>query len=263
MTTARNQPIDGEQPTQRLAKVMARQGLCSKRMADRLIALGYVTVDGVAPPTTGMFIPPDAEIRILPAGQRMLDGQLTIMLHKPRGVVSNLPKPGQRQASDLITREAHVGPIAPELTRTWDRIGGRIASFHVAGRLDFDSSGLLILTEDGTVARLLTSDQHILDKEYTVAVTVPGSQPVPSGSLMRLSRPIHDAGETLRAELVEQIGPRTLRFVLREGRKHQIRRMCRAVGLNVTGLQRIRVGRLALGDLPVGRWRIVTPDEIM
>jgi 23S rRNA pseudouridine2604 synthase len=252
-------------PTERLAKVMARRGMCSKRTADRLIEAGQVLVDGRLAPPRGLRVPLDARIELLDDARAELDALRTIALHKPAGIVSNLPQPGQREAIDILRPEGLLGYDRPDRDREWAAVRDHLESFHVAGRLDYDSSGLLVLTQDGVLARMLTGDDHPIEKEYLVRISLRGgkpNQPFPPHLLDRLRTPIHHEGETLRAVAVDAVEPRLLRFVLREGRKRHIRRMCDAVDLRVRELVRIRIGALHLGDLQPRQWRFVTRADI-
>ena len=135
-----------------------------------------------------------------------------------------------------------------------------------AGRLDIDSVGLLVLTQDGRVARQLIGEDSDIDKEYLVRVqygdVAAGVQAaLPPAQLQRLRHGLSLDGQPLKPAQVEWQNPEQLRFVLREGKKRQIRRMCEQVGLKVTGLKRIRIGRVLLGQLPVGQWRYLGPHE--
>ncbi len=241
---------------------MAQRGLCSKREADRLIAAGLVRVDGVVAPPSGLFVSHRARIEILPRGQAELAGQQTIMLHKPAGVVSNLPAPGQRQALDLIAWDTCAAPGDAFSQQTWQGVKDDLTGFHVAGRLDYESTGLLILTQDGLVARALTGEAHNVEKEYLVHTVSLDADAVSEAQLRDLRRPIRDEGDLLKAERVDQLGDNKLRFVLREGKKRHIRRMCEAVGLDVASLMRVRIGALRLGSLPRGRWQFVRDEQL-
>jgi 23S rRNA pseudouridine2604 synthase len=126
-----------------------------------------------------------------------------------------------------------------------------------AGRLDIDSTGLLVLTQDGRIARQLIGDDSEIEKEYLVRVR---GQPIENG-LALLNHGLSLDGRGLRPARVSWLNDDQLRFVLREGRKRQIRRMCELVGLEVTGLKRVRIGRVKLGDLPMGKWRLLRADE--
>ncbi len=149
----------------------------------------------------------------------------------------------------LLTRAALVGesPVIPD----------RDTRLAPVGRLDMDSRGLLILSEDGVVAKAVIGPASELEKEYLVRVAGPLSERV----LGLLRGGLRLDGRALKPAKVTKIGPQQLRFVLKEGRNRQIRRMCDLVGLTVTDLFRVRIGPLDLGDLPERRWRVLTPHE--
>ncbi len=238
---------------ERLSKIMAGRGLCSRREADDFIARGWVYVDGRKVDQLGTKIRPDQEITLDPAAHAASSELVTILLHKPVGYVSGQPEKGYEPAVVLVR---------PENRWTKDRSPRQFRPEHLqglapAGRLDIDSHGLLVLTQDGRVARQIIGQNSEVDKEYLVRVT---------GGIdaTRLSRLRHglwlDNRPLLPAE-IEQIGSCDLRFTLREGRKRQIRRMCDLVGLKVTGLRRIRIGQVVLGNLPSGQWRYLANGE--
>lgn len=239
---------------QRVAKLMAERGLCSRREAERLIDAGLVTVDGVVMREQGCKAAPEADIRIAARGAEGLAAQLTVVLHKPLGIVSTQPHPGQQAAWTLLTRTAAFGPLAPGLR---DRVAAEARTLSVAGRLDRASRGLLILTQDGTVARRLIGGDEV-EKAYLVRTAEPPSD----GQIAKLRGPLRLDERPLRPMRVDRVAANTLRFVLVEGRKHQIRRVCRHVGLHVVDLFRTAIGPIALGDLPERRWRVLTPAEL-
>jgi 23S rRNA pseudouridine2604 synthase len=182
---------------------------------------------------------------------------VTVLLNKPVGYVSGQAEDGYRPARVLVTPD-----------RQWreDRSGVRFAAQHLrslvpAGRLDTDSVGLLVLTQDGRIARQLVGEDSAIDKEYLVRVASRGGAPLPAESLALLRHGLSLDGEALAPAEVEWLNDDQLRFVLREGKKRQIRRMCDAVGLQVLGLKRVRIGSVALGALPSGQWRYLRADE--
>jgi 23S rRNA pseudouridine2604 synthase len=181
-------------------------------------------------------------------GPRPLGG-LTVILHKPVGVVSAQPEPGQIPAARLLTRAALVGDC--------DAPPGRDTRLAPVGRLDMDSRGLLILSEDGVVAKAVIGPASTLEKEYRVAVT--GA--LTEARLSRLRHGLELDGRRLKPAQVSVIGEGRLRFVLTEGRNRQIRRMCDLVGLGVVDLFRIRIGPIHLAGLPERRWRVLTAEE--
>lgn len=237
----------------RLSKVMAARGLCSRREADELIERGWVFVDGRRVSELGTRIDPQANITLAPEARTKQAARVTILLHKPVGYVSGQPEPGYEPAVSLIGAG-----------NQFDRDGdgprfhpSQLKGLAPAGRLDIDSTGLLVLTQDGRIARQLIGDDSEIDKEYLVRVE---GELTPDG-LARLNHGLELDGRRLRPARVEWLNADQLRFVLREGRKRQIRRMCELVGLKVTGLKRIRIGRVKLGDLPLGQWRYLRDDE--
>lgn len=171
------------------------------------------------------------------------------MLHKPVGVVSAQPEPGQVPAVRLLTRATLVGE-SPS-------IPGRDTSLAPLGRLDMDSRGLLILSEDGVLAKAVIGPTSTLDKEYRVRV----AGEITERKLERLRHGLSLDGRQLRPAKVTRTGDQALTFVLKEGRNRQIRRMCDLVELKVVDLFRVRIGPLRLGDLKEGRWRALTPEE--
>ncbi|MCB1887191.1 MAG: rRNA pseudouridine synthase [Rhodocyclaceae bacterium] len=242
-------PADGE----RLSKVMAGRGMCSRREADEFIASGWVRVDGRVIDELGSRVSPDARIELDPRAQRQQAQRITLVLNKPVGYVSGQPEPGCTPAVKLIRPEtqwqgSEGGPsFRPAMLK----------GLAPAGRLDVDSTGLLVLTQDGRVARQLIGDDSSVDKEYLVRVE--GS--LGKDGLALLNHGLTLDGKALRPARVSWQNADQLCFVLREGRKRQIRRMCELVGLRVVGLKRIRIGRVRLGELPAGQWRVLRPDE--
>ncbi|AUM01013.1 pseudouridylate synthase [Rhodocyclaceae bacterium] len=236
----------------RLSKVMAERGLCSRREADQLIERGWVFVEGRQITELGTRIDPAARITLSPAARRQQAARLTVLLHKPVGYVSGQPESDYPPAVALITADRQfdrgIAPPAP---------AGRLKGLAPAGRLDIDSTGLLVLTQDGRLARQLIGEDAQVDKEYLVRV----EGRLSAEGLALLNHGLELDGRKLRPAKVEWANPDQLRFVLREGRKRQIRRMCELVGLKVVGLKRVRIGRVRLGNLPLGQWRYLRADE--
>ncbi|MFC5770465.1 pseudouridine synthase [Thauera sinica] len=236
----------------RLSKVMAERGICSRREADELIERGWVFVDGRRVSELGTRIDPSANITLAPEARREQAQRVTILLHKPVGYVSGQPEPGFEPAVGLI------GPGNQFDRDTAQRFHpSNLKNLAPAGRLDIDSTGLLVLTQDGRVARQLIGEDSKIDKEYLVRV----EGRLAGNGLELLNHGLELDGRKLRPAQVEWINDDQLRFVLREGRKRQIRRMCELVGLKVIGLKRVRIGRVRLGDLPPGQWRYLRDDE--
>jgi 23S rRNA pseudouridine2604 synthase len=239
---------------QRVAKLMANRGLCSRREAERLIERGLVSVDGTVVREQGCKAAPDADIRVAPGGLDDLAAQLTIALHKPPGVVSTQPAAGQTPAWKLVTAQRRAGTVD---ATTLARVTAAPQTLAVAGRLDRASRGLLVMTQDGAVARRIIGGQGV-EKCYLVRTAEVASD----AQLRKLRGPLTLDDRPLQPMRVTRAGEDTLRFVLVEGRKHQIRRLCRRFGLTVVDLLRIAVGPVELGDLPEGKWRLVTDDEV-
>lgn len=243
----------GPSGPERVAKIMARRGMCSRREAERLIGAGQVLVDGQVMREQGCKAALNARIELADMGQGWLDNQVTVILNKPVGVVSTQPEGGQVPAWKLLTREHLHGSGDPAAI---ERVLAHPYYLNVAGRLDKDSRGLLVLTQDGVLARRLTCGS--IAKVYQVAVD---RDPTPEQiDAMRGQRELD--GKALRPMQIRRRGPRQLRFELREGRKHQIRRVCEQAGLRVTDLERVAIGPWRLDDLPLGRFRLLTSDEL-
>ncbi len=246
----------------RLSKRMSELGLASRREADEWIERGWVLVDG-AQAILGLKVLPHQTITIDARARAQQARRITVMLNKPVGFVSAQAEGGHRPASVLVTPEnqwhipstARAGKPVPPLRRQ-DLFG-----LAPAGRLDIDSTGLLVLTQDGRIAKQLVGEDSGVEKEYLVRVkyTQPGR--LPDAELKRLRHGLELDGKALRPAKVGWQNDDQLRFVLREGRKRQIRRMCEAVGLQVLGLKRVRIGQVMLGDLPQGKWRLLAATE--
>ncbi len=238
---------------ERLAKAMAARGLCSRREADGYIANGWVYVDGERAEVPYLRVGPEQVITLDPAATGAQTGKVTVLLNKPVGYVSGQPEKGYRPAVELVTPENRFSGDAAPLRFEWAHLKGLAP----AGRLDIDSHGLLVFTQDGRVARRLVGGTGEVDKEYLVRVE--GEITEAKLGLLRFGLELD--GRQLRPAEVELQHPGLLHFVLREGRKRQIRRMCAAVGLTVTSLKRVRIGGVRLENLPEGQWRYLAPGE--
>jgi 23S rRNA pseudouridine2604 synthase len=247
--------------TTRLNKRMADLGLCSRREADEWIARGWVKVNGQVA-TMGLQVAPDARIEVDPKARGQQREQVTILLHKPVGYVSGQAEEGYEPAKVLVQpRTRWKGDLAQRRFAP-----SQLQSLVPAGRLDIDSTGLLVLTQDGRVARQLIAEDSTIEKEYLVrvgygAVAENVQAAFPAAQLARLRHGLSLDGQPLKPARVDWQNPEQLRFVLTEGKKRQIRRMCEAVGLKVVGLKRVRIGRITLGQLPLGQWRYLGPNE--
>jgi 23S rRNA pseudouridine2604 synthase len=231
---------------------MAQRGLCSRREADDYISRGLVFVDGEPISTLGTKVLPHQTIALAAEAQQQQHDLVTILVNKPIGYVSGQPEKGYKPAVELITAENRwTESKGPALKR--DHLRGLAP----AGRLDIDSKGLLVFTQDGRLAKRLTGENSDLEKEYLVRVS--GSLSDRDLDLLRHGLSLDD--KPLKPAHVEWMNADQLRFVLKEGRKRQVRRMCELVGLKVLGLKRVRIGALMLGKLPEGQWRFLGPSE--
>ena len=235
----------------RVSKLLSLRGLCSRREADEYIERGWVRVNGQRV-SLGARAQPDDDITLSPQAKTQQARRVTILLHKPIGYVSGQPEPGYQPAIVLIKPENQFQQDGdPPFSAT------HLRHLAPAGRLDIDSTGLLVLTQDGRVARGLIGETSSIEKEYLVRV----EGVLSDENLALLNHELSLDNEVLKPAKVEWLNDDQLRFVLREGKKRQIRRMCEAVGLMVTGLKRVRIGQVRLGDLPPGQWRYLRSDE--
>ncbi|UXH76806.1 pseudouridine synthase [Roseateles amylovorans] len=248
---------------ERLSKRMSELGLASRREADEWIQAGWVTVDGQIA-ELGLRVGPDVKIEVDPAARDQQAQRVTILLNKPIGYVSGQAEDGYEPASVLVKAEAHWGEDPSGVH--WAPGHGR--GLAPAGRLDIDSTGLLVLTQDGRIARHLIGEDSTVEKEYLVRVAVINGDPerhpmeqLDERAIRMLNHGLELDGVQLKEAKVSWANEDQLRFVLREGRKRQIRRMCELVGLNVLALKRVRIGRIPLGNLPAGQWRYLAPWE--
>jgi 23S rRNA pseudouridine2604 synthase len=240
---------EGPEPV-RVNKWLAQAGVCSRREAEALIAQGLVSIDGEPVTDAGRKIEAGQTLTLAEAGTAALETRFTAVINKPVGYVSGQPEPDRVPAVRLLTRDRLWGeePAAPPPAD---------ASLPPLGRLDQDSRGLLLLSDDGVLAKALIGPESTLDKEYRVRLR----GDVTPDKLRLLRHGLELDGRALKPARVELKGEGRLKFVLREGRNRQIRRMCELVDLRVYDLQRTRIGPLRLGDLPEGRWRPLSEQE--
>lgn len=249
----------------RLNKRMADLGLCSRREADDWIAQGWVRVDGQVA-AMGTKVSEQAQIDVDRAARGKQATQVTILLNKPVGYVSGQAEDGHRPAVSLVTAH-NRWPMDRSRQGFHPR---QLQGLAPAGRLDIDSVGLLVLTQDGRIARQLIGEDSAMQKEYLVRVNYASAgrththdirSVFPEQHLTRLRHGLSLDGQALRPAQVDWQNPEQLRFVLTEGKKRQIRRMCELVGLQVVGLKRVRIGQVSLGQLPAGQWRYLADHE--
>ena len=229
--------------TERIQKIIAARGITSRRKAEEMIAEGRVTCNGRVC-LLGESADPDKDTILLDGKPLPSGGEYTyIMLNKPRGYVTTLSdEKGRRNAAQLVAA-----------------CGQRV---YPVGRLDMDSEGLLIFTNDGDFANRLMHPSHMINKTYRVTV-----KDFSFDALERLGEPITLDGYTIAKPSVQLVGKPAsghaeLEVVIHEGRNRQVRRMCAHAGMTVVRLVRVGEGKVLLGDLPVGKWRVLTKQEI-
>jgi len=235
-----------EAEPQRVNRWLGQSGVCSRREAEGFIERGLVSIDGETVTDTGRKILPGQTL-VLADGEGA--APLSVVLHKPMGIVSAQPEAGQTPAVRLLTRAALVGesPSIPD----------RDTRLAPLGRLDMDSRGLLLLSDEGVLAKAIIGPESDLEKEYLVRVT----GKITPEKVARLCHGLTMDGRQLKPAKVSVVEGQQLRFILKEGRNRQIRRMCELVGMHVMDLVRIRIGSLQLGDLSEGKWRVLTDEE--
>ncbi len=246
--------IRDERDGMRLAKRLAHLGYCSRREADVYISKGWVKVNGIVVKEKGERVSDQDIIELSGIAKAAQNNRVTIVLNKPVGYVSAQAEKGYKAAAELITA-----------ANQWegDDSGIEFNPKHLyglapAGRLDIDSVGMLILTQDGRIAKQLIGDVNKVEKEYLVRVT----GKINENGLALLNYGLSLDGEKLKPAKVVWQNENQLRFILRQGKKRQIRRMCELVGLKVVGLKRIRMGKVRLDTLPQGKWRYLGVGEI-
>lgn len=227
---------------ERLQKLIAQSGLCSRRKAEELLTAGRVTVDGAVASLGDKADPATQTIAVDGTVLRFTEEKVYLMLHKPRGYVTTLSdEKGRKTAAELVADcPVRVYPV---------------------GRLDMDSEGLLLFTNDGDFMQAMTHPKHQVDKVYEVTVT--GEL---ENAAARLAAVEDLDGEPIIPAQVTQLsrrgGQALLRIVIHQGKNRQIRRMCAQVGLQVKRLRRVAEDSLTLGKLPSGKWRHLTKEEI-
>ena len=220
---------------ERLQKIISAAGICSRRAAERLLTDGRVTVNGAVALLGQSADPETDDIRVDGTPLSVTDRHHYILLNKPRGYVTTLSdEKGRRTVAELVA-PARVYPV---------------------GRLDLNSDGLLLLTDDGALAQRLMHPSHAVDKVYRTLVEgdIDTALPVLRG-------PMTIDGYPIRPATVRRVGERTLEITIHEGRNRQVRKMCAAAGLKVLRLTRVAEGPIRLGTLSPGKWREMTEEE--
>ena len=221
----------------RLQKFLSRAGICSRRKGEEYIIAGWVKVNGKIVTELGVKVDPEQDaVEVDSDAIRSDSTPIYIALNKPRGYVSSCHQPNEKIVLDLLDISERVYPI---------------------GRLDKDSSGLLLLTNDGHLHQRVSHPSFNHEKEYEVKV----AKPLPEGALRKLANGLPMMGTRTRPARVKRISARRFWIVLQEGKNRQIRRMVRKVGNQVTHLNRIRIANIKLGNLPPGSWRYLTEIE--
>lgn len=237
----------------RLAKSMAHRGYCSRREADSYILKGWVKVNNQIILQKGFPVSEEDKIELSQEAKISQNERVTILINKPVGYVSAQPEKGYQAAVSLITNGNHWKSDTSGRRFT----KGHLAGLAPAGRLDIDSKGLLVLTSDGRIARRLIGENSDKEKEYLVRV----QGQIKENGLSLLQYGLELDEQKLKPAKVHWQNKDQLRFILKQGRKRQIRRMCDLVGLEVIGLKRIRIGAVLLGSLPEGQWRYLGKNE--
>ncbi len=227
-----------EEPKIRLQKYLSIAGICSRRHGEELILAGKVWVNGKLITALGTRVDPRADTVEID-GKPVLDRQrlVYIALNKPRGVVTSCEQPGEKLVTDLVNVPERIYPI---------------------GRLDKDSTGLLLLTNDGPLHHRLSHPSFDHEKEYVVTLAAP----ISDSALEKMAEGMLLSGNRTRPAQVHRISLRRFRIILKEGKNRQIRRMVRKVGQDILQLHRIRIAGIRLGKLDCGKWRFLNPDEI-
>ncbi len=239
-----------KKPLIRLAKLLSQRGICSRREAEEYIEKGLVEVDGKIIDRQGTQVSLDAKVVLLKEAKVKQKEKVSIILNKPVGYVSNMPEKGYPPAISLITYQNCIDKKRRPFPKK---------KLAVVGRLDIDSKGLLLFTQDGTLAKAVIGQDSAIEKEYLVHVKGKIDQKV----IDRLCFGLSLDNKKLKKAQVKQIKHQELQFILKEGKKRQIRKMCEMVGLEVVSLKRVRIGPIELKNLPLGKWRFLKEEEIL
>ena len=237
----------------RISKILSEKGLCSRREADRYIEQGLVLLDGKVVSELGTRALRSQKVELMKKASSIQASKATVILNKPVGYISHLDDEKEfTPASSLVTPDNFYINNNVRQNSRFNTTG-----LAPAGRLDIDSSGLLVLTQDGRIAKQIIGENAIIEKEYLVRI---------DGSLNNASMDLLNHGLTLDDHKLKPAkvfwqNEDQLSFTLIEGRNRQIRRMCELVGVKVVGLKRVRIGNVKLGDIPTKRWRFLNPNE--
>jgi len=231
----------------RLSKIMTERGICSRREADEYIAKGFVKVNNEVVEELGTKVSHDAKIELLKSFK-----MVTILLNKPLNYVSSQPIK-LLPAIKLITKENQIKNSKDEISIK----SSHFQKLSTAGRLDFNSQGLLVFTQDGRLAKQLIGENCGMEKEYLVKV----KGEITTEKLELLRHGLYLDELPLKPVFVERVSNNSLKMILQEGKNRQIRRMCELVELSVLSLLRTRIGNVHLGNLPDGKWRFLTNSE--
>ena len=227
-----------DQPGTRINKYLSEAGVCSRREADRQIQQGNVTIDGIRA-GMGDRVHPGQTVRYQGTPVKPEEEPILLLVHKPEGIVCTAEKREKNNIVDFLGYPKRIYPV---------------------GRLDKDSSGLLLMTNQGDLVNKLMRAGNYHEKEYIVTVNRPITREFLKG--MAGGVPLKELGTITRKCKVEQTGPRTFRIVLTQGLNRQIRRMCRALGYDAQGIKRVRVANITIGKLKPGNYRLVTGEEL-
>ncbi|WP_294188863.1 23S rRNA pseudouridine(2604) synthase RluF [uncultured Clostridium sp.] len=220
----------------RLNKFISETGYCSRREADKLIEEGRVTIDGLKA-VMGMKVNINANVRVDGKSLKKEDKLVYIALNKPVGITCTTEKKVRGNIVDFVNHEKRIFPI---------------------GRLDKDSQGLILLTNDGDIVNKILRAGNNHEKEYIVTV----DKPIDTKFIDSMSSGVKILGTITKKCIVNKINERTFRIILTQGMNRQIRRMCEALGYNVTKLNRIRIMNIKLGNLKIGSWRNLSSEEL-
>ncbi len=242
----------------RLSKLMSQRNICSRREADRFIESGMVIVDGKVVDTLGIKVLPECNIELIEQAQNTLSEKFTVALHKPLGYLSTHAENNYKAAYSLLTKDNFYGTWDEDKQKSFENLQNiQAKNLSTAGRLDINSKGLLLFTNDGVLVKKIIGPESNTEKEYLIRV----KQNVGDQQLDRLRYGLSVHGEKLKQATVELIDVDYFKIILTQGKKRQIRKMCLTVNLDIMSLKRVRVSNVKLKELPLGKWRFLTEAE--